>query len=206
MKSEIDIMNGLRQGKYASVNIFFNISTGQYEEYVYKISSSYDHMAHLGGQDSISFIPTNQEELSQTPSRILSAILDHEAWFNDPDIADPDSEATDNPNEFADWQKYYASQSTARYELLNNQQAEFQIPGNPLICAGDKVSVLITNPLSDKEKVEEPFDEETSGVYLVKEVSHLYSLGEGGNGNITTTLRLFRDSYGMGELASTHGE
>ena len=206
MSSEVDIMNGLRQGKYASVNIFFNISTGQYEEYVYKISSSYDHMAHLGGQDSISFIPTNQEELSQTPSRVLSAILDHEAWFNDPDIADPDSEATDNPNEFADWQKYYASQSTARYELLNNQQAEFQIPGNPLISAGDKVSILITNPLADKEKIEEPFDEETSGVYLVREVSHLYSLGEGGNGNITTSLRLFRDSYGMGELASTHGE
>ena len=77
---------------------------------------------------------------------------------------------------------------------------------SPLISAGDKVSILITNPLADKEKVEEPFDEETSGVYLVREVSHLYSLGEGGNGNITTSLRLFRDSYGMGELASTHGE
>ena len=205
MSSEVDIMNGLRQGKYASVNIFFNISTGQYEEYVYKISSSYDHMAHLGGQDSISFIPTNQEELSQTPSRVLSAILDHEAWFNDPDIADPDSEATDNPNEFADWQKYYAAQGVARAELLKNQEAKVNIPGNPLICAGDKIDLKIQSKLADKLRKKQPFDLETSGVYLVKEVRHLFNFLDGNNGTCKTTLGLFRDSYGVKEVPSNHG-
>ena len=205
-KTEVDVIASLRKGKYASVMVFFNMSTGQYEEYTYKIKQSYDAMSHLGGQDSISLIPTSQEELSETPSRIMSAILDHEAWYNDPDIADPDSAATDNPSEYADWIKYYAAQTVARYDLLANQEARLTIPGNPSISAGDKVSVLVLNKVSDKLKVKKPYDEETSGVYLVKEVSHKYDRLQGGNGNMTTVLQLFRDSYGMTDLKSNRGE
>ena len=205
-KTEVDVIASLRKGKYASVMVFFNMSTGQYEEYTYKIKQSYDAMSHLGGQDSISLIPTSQEELSETPSRIMSAILDHEAWYNDPDIADPDSAATDNPSEYADWIKYYAAQTVARYDLLANQEADLTIPGNPSISAGDKVSVLVLNKVADKLKVKKPYDEETSGVYLVKEVSHKYDRLQGGNGNMTTVLKLFRDSYGMADLKSNRGE
>ena len=205
-KTEVDVIASLRKGKYASVMVFFNMSTGQYEEYTYKIKQSYDAMSHLGGQDSISLIPTSQEELSETPSRIMSAILDHEAWYNDPDIADPDSAATDNPSEYADWIKYYASQTVARYDLLANQEADLTIPGNPSISAGDKVSVLVLNKVADKLKVKKPYDEETSGVYLVREVSHKYDRLQGGNGNMTTVLKLFRDSYGMTDLKSNRGE
>ena len=204
--SEVDVLHSLRKGKYSSVLVFFNMSTGQYEEYTYKIKQSYDAMSHLGGQDSISLIPTSQEELSETPSRIMSAILDHEAWYNDPDIADPDSEATDNPSEYADWIKYYAAQTVARYDLLSTQEAELSIPGNPSISAGDKVSVLIVNKVADDLKVKKPYDEETSGVYLVREVSHMYDKLKGGNGTMTTKLVLFRDSYGMTDLKSSHGE
>ena len=136
----------------------------------------------------------------------MSAILDHEAWYNDPDIADPDSEATDNPSEYADWIKYYAAQTVARYDLLSTQEAELSIPGNPSISAGDKINILIPNKLPDELKKEKPFDEETSGVYMVREVSHMYDKMKGGNGNMTTVLELFRDSYGMTELQSTHGE
>tara|TARA_B100000927_G_C16179249_1_gene354676 strand:- start:44 stop:592 length:549 start_codon:yes stop_codon:yes gene_type:complete len=182
------------------------MSTGQYEEYTYKIQSSYDAMSHLGGQDSVSLIPTNQEELSETPSRVMSAVLDHEAWYNDPDIADPDSAATDNPSEYADWIKYYAAQTTARFDLLQNQTAKFTIPGNPHVSAGDKINILIPNKLADELKKEKPFDEETSGVYMVREVSHLYDKMTGGNGSMTTVLQLFRDSYGMSDLQSTRGE
>ena len=205
-KTEVDVIASLRKGKYASIMVFFNMSTGQYEEYTYKIKQSYDAMSHLGGQDSISLIPTSQEELSETPSRVMSAILDHEAWYNDPDIADPDSTATDNPSEYADWIKYYAAQTVARYDLLANQEANLTIPGNPSISAGDKVSVLVLNKVADKLKVKKPYDEETSGVYLVREVSHKYDRLQGGNGNMTTVLKLFRDSYGMTDLKSNRGE
>ena len=55
--SEINLLVSLRKGKYSSMVVFFNHSTGQYEEYVYKIKDSYDNMAHLGGKEGITLIP-----------------------------------------------------------------------------------------------------------------------------------------------------
>jgi len=184
--------------------VFFNHSTGKYEEYVYNIKDSYDSMSHLGNQESVSLIPTNQAELSSKPTRIMSALLDHEAWFNDPQVADP-NQNSENPNKFADWVKYYAAQSVARYDLLTNQEAEMVIPGNPFISAGDKVNVLIQNKLADKARAEQPWDKESSGIYLVKEASHVFDFLTGTNGVLKTTLQLFRDSYGMKSDPSDKG-
>jgi hypothetical protein len=162
-------------------------------------------MAHLGGQESISLVPVNQIELSDYPTRIMSMVLDHEAWYNEPGIANPEDEKAKDPNKFADWQKYYAAQSTARTELLNNQEATLAIPGNPLICAGDKIDIRLQNKISDAVKNRNPYDEESSGVYLVKETTQTYNFLEGTTGTLKTTLRLFRDSYGMKDKPSSRG-
>ena len=204
--SEIDLMASLRKGKYSSLIVFFNHSTGQYEEYVYKIKDSYENMAHLGGQEGVSLIPASQKgELSDFPTRVMTMLLDHEAWYNEPGIANPeDAEATD-PNKFADWQKYYASQGAARAELLKNQVGTIEIPGNPLICAGDKVDIRIASKLADELRKTKPYDEESSGVYLVKETRHLYNFLKGVNGSCDTKLTLMRDSYGVKDIPSNHG-
>jgi len=205
-ESEVDLMSALRKGKYSTMMVFFNHSTGEYEEYVYKIKDSYDNMAHLGGQEGISLIPTNQVELSDYPSRIMSVVLDHESWFNDPTPASPEpKDGSKSPTKFADWQKYYAAQSTARAELLSNQECTIIIPGNPLISAGDKIDIRLQSKLADSEKKKKPFDEESSGLYLVKEVTQEYNFLDNTNGSLTTTLRLFRDSYGMKDKPSNRG-
>ena len=69
----------------------------------------------------------------------MSILLDHETWYNEPEIANPeDTQATD-PTKFADWQKYYAAQSTARYKLLTLQQCQnCHTRKMQKICAGDK--------------------------------------------------------------------
>ena len=204
--SEIDLMTSLRKGKYASKVVFFNHSTGQYDEYVYKIKSSYDNMAHLGGQETLSLVPVNQEELSDQHSRVMSMMLDHETWFNEPNIASIDEkDGAQKPTEFADWQKFYAAQSLARYQLLKNQQCTIVIPGNAEICAGDKIDVRLVNKLPDKEAKKEPFDKESSGLYLIQEATHTYDRTIGTNGRFLTTLRLMRDSYGMKDKDSGHG-
>ena len=203
--SEIDLMSSLRKGKYSSLMVFFNHSTGEYEEYVYKIKDSYDNMAHLGGQESISLVPANQIELSDYPTRVMSMLLDHESWYNEPGIANPEDQNAKDPTKFADWQKYYAAQGAARSELLKNQEAIIKIPGNPDICAGDKIDIRLQSKLPDAEKVREPYDEESSGVYLVKETTQTYNFLEGTNGTLKTTLRLFRDSYGMKDKPSNRG-
>lgn len=204
-KTEVDVLSSLRKGKYSSLMVFFNYSTGQYEEYTYNIKDSYKSMSHLGKQENVSPIPSSQLDLSSKPTRIMSALLDHEAWFNDPQVADP-NQNTENPNKYADWVKYYASQSIARYDLLKNQEAELVIPGNPFISAGDKVNVMITNKLADKERLKKPWDKESSGIYLVKEISHLFDFTTGTNGVLKSTLQLFRDSYGMKTNPSDKGD
>ena len=204
--SEVDLLTSLRKGKYSSFITFFNHSTGQYEEFQYKIQQSYDSMAHLGGQESITKVPANDVELSEKPSKRISMILDHETWYNDPGIASPDpDDGSDSPTEFADWQMHFAAQSIARYQLLKNQQCTLVIPGNPEICAGDKIDISLLSKLPNKEQKTEQFDPETSGIYLIEEVTHTYDTTIGTNGRFLTTLRLMRDSYGKKDKQSKHG-
>ena len=206
MKSEIDLMQSFRKGKYSSVMIFFNHSTGAYEEYVYKLKESYDNMAHLGGQESVSLVPNNEKgELSDYPTRVMTMILDHESWFNEPGIANPEDPNATDPNKFADWQKYYTAQGIARAELLRNQEGEIKIPGNPLICAGDKIDIRIASKLASELRKTKPYDEESSGVYLIKKVMHIFNFTDGNDGTCKTTLELFRDSYGVKDFPSNHG-
>jgi len=204
--SEINLLSSLRKGKYSSLMVFFNHSTGQYEEYVYKVKDSYDNMAHLGGQEGINLIPANQIEISDYPTRIMSIFLDHETWYNEAGPASPDpKDGATSPTKFADWQKFYAAQSIARYELLKNQLCTIVIPGNPEICAGDKIDIRLTNKLPSKETRKDQYDPESSGTYLIGEVTHVYDTTAGTNGKFLTTLRLMRDSYGLKDRPSNHG-
>ena len=75
---------------------------------------------------------------------------------------------------------------------------------NPEICAGDKVDVRLINKLSTEEGKKDPYDPESSGLYLVGEVTHTYDTTIGPTGRFITTLRLLRDSYGMKDRESNH--
>lgn len=204
--SEVDLLQSLRRGKYSSLVVFFNHSTGQYEEYVYKLKDSYENMAHLGGQEGLTLVPANQIEMSEYPTRIMSIFLDHETWYDENGPASPDEkDGATSPTKFADWQKYYATQSIARYELLKNQTCTVVIPGNPDICAGDKVDIRLVNKVPTQEGKDEPYDVESSGVYLIGSVTHSYNPLSGSSGKFLTTLRLLRDSYGLKDRESRHG-
>ena len=206
-ESQVDMMASLRLGKYSSLIAFFNHSTGQYEEYQYRVSQSYDNMSHLGGQKFLSLMPIQGVELSDYPSRMMSIYLDHETWSNDWEPASPEKkDGSEKPTEFADWQKYYMAQSIARYKLLANQKLSIVIPGNAQICAGDKINVRLVSKLPDEEAKKEPWDLETSGQYLIHEVTHTYDAMSGANGVFLTTLRLMRDSYGQKDKVSTHNQ
>ena len=85
-------MNSLRRGQYGSRIVFFNHSTGEYEEYDYVLEKTYDNMAHLGGQKSLNTLTSTQKNLSKTPSKLMSVVLDHETWYNEPGIANPEDE------------------------------------------------------------------------------------------------------------------
>ena len=205
--SDLDLMNGLRRGQYGSRIVFFNHSTGEYDEYDYVLEKTYDNMAHLGGQKSLNTLTSTQKNLSKTPSKLMSVVLDHETWYNDPDIANPEDEKAENPSAFSDRQKFYSAQSTARYRLLALQQCQIVIPGNALICAGDRIDIRLIDKVPSSELVEsaDQEDKESSGLYLVAEATHSYDKTQSTNGAFTTTLKLTRDSYGMKDEVSKHG-
>lgn len=205
-RSEVDSMEALRVGKYSTNMIFFNISTGQYEEYQYKVTDSYKNMAHLGNQNKVSELKVGEQKLEAEPSRLITAVLDHERWYNEPGIADPYDPKAEDPSVFADWQKHFAAQSIARKELLKNQEVTIEIPGDNTICAGDKVEIEIQKKAPDVEKEKNNIDEESSGLYLVKDVEHSFRFAEGTSGIVKTTLQLFRDSYGLKDKPTEHGK
>lgn len=206
-ESDVDLMRSLREGKYSTRVVFFNHSTGQYEEYVYSLDESYDKMKHLGGQEKIEGLRTTQKTLSSIPSRTMSIYLDHESFYDKSGIASPnDTDGSTDPNKFADWQKFYATQSLTRYSMMRNQSGTIVIAGNPLMCAGDRIDIRIRSKLSDKEIEKQPFDLETSGLYLIEEVNHNYLNTAGANGEVTTTIKVMRDSFGMKDEGSLRDE
>tara|TARA_B100000700_G_scaffold272841_1_gene316715 strand:+ start:385 stop:1773 length:1389 start_codon:yes stop_codon:yes gene_type:complete len=193
-KSETDVMTDLRVGKYSNLMVFFNPSSGQYDEYNFDLEKSYEKMDHLGGADFR--IPEGNNMNFKSPSRVLSTILDSETWFSGPTPGDPDPEAGSKaPAPYADWQKYFAAQSLSRYSTLQNQECTVVIPGNSQICAGDRVKIKIRNKVPDVEARSEPWDRESSGVYLISEVTHEFDRMKGTSGIFHTTLRLCRDAY-----------
>ena len=209
--SEVNLMETLRRGKLATKVAFFNHSTGGYSEYQYRLKDSYDNMAHLGGQAILSKIPigADSKELADFPSRTMSVYIDHETWYNEPGVAspEPDDGATD-PTPYADWQKYFTVQSLSRYQLLQNQSCTVVIPGNAEILAGHLINIRLINKLPDAAAAEDAskqYDPESSGEYLISEVTHSYDPTMGNNGMFYTTLRLMRDSYGMKGQVSAHG-
>jgi hypothetical protein len=204
-KSEVDVMTSLRKGKYSSLMIFFNHSTGQYDEYLYSLADAYKEMKHLGAQNTPSIIETaDGKSLSDFPTRIISSLLDHESWYNKPDIASyEEKDGSNSPSKYCDFNKHFAGQSIMRYELLKQQLATIIVPGNSEICAGDKITIKLVNKLPTSEISKEPYDQESSGTYLIEEVTHTYDSTTSTNGRFLTTLRLMRDSYG--DIESNHG-
>lgn len=205
--SEIDLISGLRLGRYSTKMCFFNHSTGQYDEYVYNMKDAFDDMKHLGSQEEPSTVKLSSDKtLADYPTKIMSMLLDHETWYNEDKPASPyDKDGATNPSPYSDRHLEYAAQSLARYQSLSNQRATVVIPGNSQICAGDKIDIRITNKLPGKFAKDNPYDPEYSGVYLIMEVTHSYDTLIGTNGKFTTTLRLARDTHGIKNRVSQHG-
>lgn len=195
--NEIDILSKLRTGAFSSVICYYNFSTGAYEEYVYSLDKSYESMNHLGSQKGL---PYGQKEMSKYPTRVMSAILDHETWFDGEEAASPEKRDGENgAAEFPDYQKYYMAQAISRLNSLTVQKVKIKINGRPDIKAGDTIEIMIPNQVAEEEKVKEKFDPEHSGAYLISDVNHVFVSKER---RCFTFLTLIRDSYGMKDYAS----
>lgn len=197
--NEIDLFDQMRNGAYSSHMVFYNFSTGSYEEYRYNLQENFESMAHLGSQSKLGSI---QEKLSANPSRVMSVILDHETWYNgtDPGSNEQKDSTGGSGSPFPDYQKHFLAQSITRRYLMENQKLEIQVPGNMNLKVGDKIKVLLPNMSGQESRKTEPYDRENSGTYLISALSHNNTFLN--SNNCTTKLELIRDTFGMKDYSS----
>tara|TARA_Y100001968_G_C19406728_1_gene744074 strand:+ start:490 stop:1893 length:1404 start_codon:yes stop_codon:yes gene_type:complete len=187
-KKEIDMLRKLREGAFSSLSCYFNINTGKYEEYVYSMSEVWDKMVHLGSSTDL---PIGQKELSQSPTRVFSSVINDEFWYTGTEPA-----VSDSKNEIKDYQKFYMQQSVGRAAIMFNQHLSISLTGHLEISAGDLVEIRIPEQASEvlKEGENETWDKEHSGTFLVKRVTHQF---HNSFRQVYTVLELIRDSLGI---------
>ena len=175
-----NMLEKLRLGSYCSHRAYFDPLT-------FKITppdkrrftiDDYGKVKNLGKKLQLPKISEDSDKtLGEIPTRIMTGILDRgtiEKGVNKDLNADP----LENQ-----------SQSLLRYNSLFTQTLTITIPSNTNLRAGDIIECLFPVTSTKKEK---EFDQEQSGLYMIKELCHQFT-SEGSY----TSAKLIRDTFGQ---------
>lgn len=198
--NEIDVVKKMRYGTYSSLMVFYNPSTGQYEEYVFDIEKAFKGMGHMGKEEDI---PELHKELAKYPTRIMTQFIDDEVFYNGKDIASIDPKnrqgvSGSSGSPFPDYKKYYMAQSISRSLLMGTQKLHIVVGGNLSLRAGDKIKIMLPNFSVESKKTSKKYDEQHSGNYLIKDISYEFHLRLSGKNYVAVSnVTLIRDTFGM---------
>lgn len=176
-----NLIEKLRMGAYSSERYYFNPLTFEsvkigYDENLYK-----ETVKHLGSPElDLPVIEGLEKPLGQSPSRVISAVLD---------VGAKDAASEDVNNDQANYQ----SQKLMRYNTLFIQTLSITVSSNTNLRAGDVIECMFPR-ISDSKAVE--FDTETSGLYMIKELCHYFDT----KGSYTS-MKLVRDTFGINKEA-----
>ena len=191
--NELNMLKQLREGIYSTVCVFFDVNKCYYEENIYKIKDTWEQMSHMGSQDKL---PKEQQTLSEHSTRVMAQMINSEMFHEDPDTNGADNAA------YKDYNRYAIAQSNARYKLASNQELNITVPPNLTVRAGDKLELLFPNMTSDEDRKTNPYDEEHSGNYLIKNIGYNFIMRGAQPRTGTTNITLIRDSFGRKNTAS----
>ena len=191
--NELNMLKQLREGMYSTVCIFFDVNKCYYEENIYKIKDTWEQMSHMGSQDKL---PKEQQVLSEHSTRVMAQMINSEMFHEDPSTNGADNAA------YKDYNRYSVAQSNARYRLASNQELNITVPPNLTIRAGDKLELLFPNMTSDEDRKTNPYDEEHSGNYLIKNIGYNFIMRGAQPRTGTTNITLIRDCFGRKNTAS----
>jgi hypothetical protein len=170
-EKNIDLMKSLRVGMYVNKTYFYDLYSNTLELYTYKVKDQVKRK--LGGAESIAV----SDEFGDSISRIM-------VRSSDRGVLKPDGSVSDKLRSGADMAMSYS-----RYNLLFTQALNMVVPCNVNLKAGGIIQAEF--PRIDRS-TDMSSDEEQSGYYLVKELRHHFE-----GGQMVTSLRLIRDSYGL---------
>jgi len=176
-----NLIEKLRLGTYASQRMFFNPLTFNFttpEQGLFQYSNYGDKIGNLG--DPIDLPPLNEaseKTLGQTPTRILSSVLDIGTMEKDVSV---DKNADPSENQ---------AQSIMRYNVLFTQTVSMTVPCNTNLRAGDTIKCEF--PKISRTDGQRP-DPEQSGLYMIKELCHHFEPTRS-----FTSMLLVRDTFGL---------
>ena len=176
-----NLIEKLRLGTFASYRMFFNPLDFKFsnpEEGVFKQSDYVKSTENLGDRLKLPKVSDGSEQtLGDIPSRMITQILD---------IGTLEQDVSTSAN--SDPQKYQ-SQSLMRYNSLFTQQLNLIVPLNTNLNAGNVIECNFPK-ISSSDKKE--FDQETSGLYMIKELCHHFDTESS-----YTSMKLLRDTFGQ---------
>jgi hypothetical protein len=166
-----DLMKSLRVGTYANKTYFYDLYTNKLDLYTYRLKDQINNK--LGSQDKLAV----SEEFGESITRIMVRTSDRGALNSDGTAGDAKRNGAD------------MAMSYSRYNILFGQALNMIVPCNINL----KVGAIIYSefPRIDSSNTAK-VDEEQSGYYLIKELRHHFE-----GGQLITSLRLIRDSYGL---------
>jgi hypothetical protein len=170
-EKNIDLMKSLRVGMYVNKTYFYDLYSNTLDLYTYKVKDQVKNK--LGGAESIAV----SDEFGDSISRIMVRTSDRGALKTDGSVSDKLRSGAD------------MAMSYSRYNLLFTQALNMVVPCNVNLKVGGIIHAEF--PRIDRN-TNMTSDEEQSGYYLVKELRHHFE-----GGQMVTSLRLIRDSYGL---------
>ena len=181
-EKNVNVMENLRIGMYSTVNYFFDVNERVFKAYNYNLKESYKMMGNSSSKNTPPPLPMDLDS-GNHPSRLMVRILDN--FSSDPAELPPDQINISKDNT-----PLYQAASIARYNLAFSQKLNITVPLNLNLTVG-KVIKLDFGVSSLNDETKGTKDEQKSGYYLIKELSHVFDKNQGFTG-----LKLIRDSYG----------
>ena len=205
INSDVDVGKNLMMGMYNNRSIFFNPLSFSYEvrsfpevnvppvegqivEEDTTVLTNEEYLAKTENAGSESVGKLIKEEFRQSPTRLMSFVLDTGVMPSGVDSQEQLNNWSDDKKKDNYAVRDTMVQSVMRYNQLFTVKTEITIPGDFSIKAGDLVECHFPRLAGDQPKEENP---ETKGIYMVASVCHRITPN-----STTSSLSLVRDSFG----------
>ena len=183
-----DLLEKLRLGSYSSYIATFDPSTSKFnlpQESQFTLSKYKSKTKNLGRELELPSVSQDSEtSLGEIPSRIMTMVIDRgvlEKGVKTDKNADP---------------MEYQAQAIMKYNTLFTQELHMQVPLNTNLKAGDVIKCEFPKTSTGSEE----YDDEQSGLYLIKELCHHFDTKKS-----QTSMKLLRDTFGLYGVNNDNG-
>jgi len=157
-----DIQTKMKSGAFHSLNISFDMDTGEYKEYIYD------------GREGDT-MTEKQKDIVDSFTRILFKPFQNDKFAKDCKAADPDT---------GDQSRKSLAQNNARQNTFNDQTGHLTLYPNYQIKAGDVIDIKINKIKSGDG--EGGHNQKHSGKYVIKQVAHFFQADNKSYTRLTT--------------------